>query len=82
MKHPPYTQAKKALGVGGDCKGLGVDLQVWKRMGFSVRDASRATSLSVSTLYELMAAGQLHYLKFGARRIIPAASLAALMGSK
>lgn len=45
----------------------------------SIPDAMRRTGLSRSTLYRLMDAGQLAYVKVGARRLLPEDSLVNLV---
>ena len=47
-------------------------------LAYSVTDAARAAGLGRSTLYELMADGQLAYVKVKARRLITRQALEAL----
>ena len=48
-------------------------------LAYSVRDAARASGLGRSTLYELMANGQLAYVKVKARRLITRQAIEALL---
>ena len=48
-------------------------------LAYSIKDASRVSSLSRSRLYELIAAGELQIRKVGKRTLIPVASLRALI---
>jgi len=49
------------------------------KVGYSIIEACRATSLSKSTIYSHIAAGRLRAVRVGGRTIIPAASLHALI---
>jgi excisionase family DNA binding protein len=49
------------------------------RISYSVKQASHATSLSRSKLYEMMKAGALRYKNVGNRRLIPADALRELL---
>lgn len=46
---------------------------------YSVGEAAKLVSLGRSTLYDLMKAGTLKYVKVGSRRLIPAEALRALV---
>jgi excisionase family DNA binding protein len=48
-------------------------------IAYSVRDAARASGLGRSTLYELMANGQLAYVKVKKRRLITHQAIEALL---
>jgi excisionase family DNA binding protein len=48
-------------------------------LAYSVSEAVKVTSLSRAYLYRLMAEGKLQSRKFGKRKLIPAASLRALI---
>ena len=50
-----------------------------ERLAYSVREAAVAISLGRSTLYEMMKAGTLRFVKRGNRRLIPADALMALL---
>ena len=50
-----------------------------QRLAYSVAEAAEATGLGRTSLYGLMNEGKLEFKKIGARRLIPAASLAALL---
>jgi len=49
--------------------------------GMSVTEAARFLGVSRSTLYVLMAAGQLPYAKIGHRRVVPAEALVAYLAA-
>lgn len=49
-------------------------------LAYSIKEASRATSLGRSRLYQLIAAGQLEAVKVGKRTLIPAHALHKLLG--
>ena len=49
------------------------------RLSLSVPEAAAATGLSKSTLYNLMEAGELRFVKVGARRLIAMAELVAFL---
>jgi excisionase family DNA binding protein len=48
-------------------------------LAYSVTDAARVAGLGRSTLYELMADGQLAYVKVKARRLVTRQALEALL---
>lgn len=48
-------------------------------LAYSIKEASRATSLGRTRLYQLIAAGQLTVIKIGSRTLIPAHSLHKLL---
>lgn len=50
------------------------------KIGYSIREACRASSLGRSTIYNHIAAGRLRANKVGGRTIIPAESLHELIG--
>jgi excisionase family DNA binding protein len=50
-----------------------------KPLAYSVTDAASASGLGRSTLYDLMAQGQLDYVKVRARRLITRKALEALL---
>jgi excisionase family DNA binding protein len=52
------------------------------KIGFSIREASQATSLCKTTLYNHIAAGRLIARKVGGRTIIPAAALHAFIAGE
>lgn len=49
------------------------------KLGFSVKEAAVATSISRSTLYALMAEGRIKSVSIGGRKVIPATALHALI---
>lgn len=49
------------------------------KVGYSIREACQASSLSKSSVYNHIAAGRLRAVRVGGRTIIPAASLHALI---
>ena len=49
------------------------------KLAFTLTEASHATTISRSKLYELIAQGRLETRKIGSRTIIPADSLLALI---
>ena len=49
------------------------------KLGYSIREACRASSLSRTTLYEHIKAGRLRSVRCGGRTIIPADALCALI---
>ncbi len=49
------------------------------KAGYTVREASHESTLSVSYLYVLMAKGQLPFTQVGRRRIIPGVALQHLI---
>lgn len=49
------------------------------KVGYSIREACQASSLSKSTLYNHIAAGRLRAVRVGGRTIIPATALHALV---
>ena len=51
-------------------------------LAYSIKEASRATSLGRTRLYQLIAEGRLEVRKIGKRTLIPAASLRALIEGK
>lgn len=48
-------------------------------LAYSIKEASRATSLGRTRLYQLIAAGQLEVVKIGSRTLIPAHALRKLI---
>lgn len=48
-------------------------------LAYSIKEASRATSLGRSRLYQLIAEGKLQAVKVGNRTLIPAAALRKLV---
>ena len=48
-------------------------------LAYSIKEASRATSLGRTRLYQLIAAGQLEVVKIGSRTLIPAHALHKLL---
>jgi excisionase family DNA binding protein len=48
-------------------------------LAYSIKEASRATSLGRTRLYQLIAAGQLAAVKVGSRTLIPAHALHKLL---
>ncbi|MET3287037.1 UNVERIFIED_ORG: excisionase family DNA binding protein [Sphingomonas sp. 1057] len=52
------------------------------KVGYSIREACQATSLSKSTIYNHITAGRLRAVRVGGRTIIPATSLHALVEGK
>lgn len=55
--------------------------QNFSKLGYSIREACRASSLGRTTLYKNIAEGRLTAIKIGGRTLIPAAALEAfLMG--
>ena len=53
-----------------------------QRLAYSFAEAESLSGLSRSTLYRLMASGQLKTVLLGRRRLIPRDALEALCGSK
>ncbi len=49
------------------------------RVSLSIAEAATSSGLSKSTLYNLMEAGKLRFVKVGARRLIPVSALEALV---
>ncbi|PTR05294.1 MULTISPECIES: helix-turn-helix domain-containing protein [unclassified Novosphingobium] len=49
------------------------------KVGYSIREACQATSLSKSTIYNHIAAGRLRAVRVGGRTIVPATALHALL---
>lgn len=52
------------------------------KIGYSIREASAATSLSKSSLYNYLASGRLRAVRVGGRTIIPADALLALIAGE
>lgn len=52
------------------------------KVGFSIREAVQATSLSKSTIYNHISAGRLRAVRVGGRTIIPAEALHALIAGE
>ena len=52
------------------------------RLAYSIREACEASSLGRTTIYAHIKAGRLKAVRVGARTIIPAHSLHALLGSQ
>lgn len=52
------------------------------KVGYSIREACRATSLGRTTLYAHIAAGRLRATRVGGRTIIPAEALHALISGQ
>ena len=52
------------------------------KIGYSIREACRASSLGRTTLYAHIAGGRLRATRVGGRTIIPAASLHALIAGE
>jgi excisionase family DNA binding protein len=50
-----------------------------EKVGYSIREACQASSLSKSTLYNHIAAGRLRAVRVGGRTIVPATALRALL---
>jgi excisionase family DNA binding protein len=50
-----------------------------KKRAVSIREASQMCSLSRATLYRLIASGQLTTIKVASRRLVPVASIDALL---
>lgn len=48
-------------------------------LAYSIKEASRTTSLGRTRLYQLIAAGRLETIKIGGRRLIPAHALHKLL---
>lgn len=53
-----------------------------QKVSYSIREASEASSLSKSTLYNHIAAGRLKAVRVGGRTVIPAVSLHALLAGE
>lgn len=49
------------------------------KLGYSVKEAAKATTLSRSTLYAHIAAGRIKAVTIGGRKVIPSTELHALM---
>ncbi len=52
------------------------------KIGYSIREACRASSLGRTTLYTHIAAGRLRAVRVGGRTIIPAEALHALIAGE
>lgn len=52
------------------------------KVGYSIREACQATSLSKSSVYNHIAAGRLRAVRVGGRTIIPAEALHALIAGE
>jgi excisionase family DNA binding protein len=52
------------------------------KLGYSIREACRASSLGRTTIYSHIAAGRLRATRIGGRTIIPAESLHALVAGE
>ena len=52
------------------------------KLGYSIREACRASSLGRTTLYAHIAAGRLRAVRIGGRTIIPAEALHALIAGE
>lgn len=52
------------------------------KLGYSIREACRASSLGRTTLYGHIAAGRLRVTKVGGRTIIPAEALTSLIAGE
>lgn len=52
------------------------------KIGYSIREACRASSLGRTTIYNHIAAGRLRAVRVGGRTIIPAESLNALLSGE
>lgn len=52
------------------------------KLAFSIAEACRASSLGRTKIYELISTGQLHTVRIGGRRLIPAESLHSLIMGK
>lgn len=52
------------------------------KIGYSIREACRASSLGRTTLYNHISAGRLRAIRVGGRTIIPAESLHALVAGE
>ena len=46
-----------------------------KKLAYSVEEACKALGISRVLVYELISTGQIHSIKVGARRLIPASAL-------
>ena len=55
------------------------NLPIQQRRAVSIREAAQCCSLSRATIYRLIADGKLTTLKIGARRLVPVASIDALL---
>jgi excisionase family DNA binding protein len=64
----------------------GVSMQSVKhdlpKIGYSIREACRATSIGRTRVYELIREGRLRATRIGGRTIIPAESLLALIAGE
>ena len=54
-------------------------LQKQERRALSIKEAAQACGLSRATLYRLLNDGKLTTIKVGARRLVPVASIDALL---
>lgn len=52
------------------------------KIGYSIKEACQATSLSKGTIYNHIAAGRLRAVRVGGRTIIPADALTALISGE
>lgn len=52
------------------------------KLGYSIKEACKASSLSKSTIYNHIAAGRLRAVRVGGRTIIPADTLTALISGE
>ena len=67
------TKSSTAVQNGDDQKSL-------SHITYGLRDSAAVSGLSVSTLYRHAKAGRLRLVKVGARTLVDAASLCALLG--
>lgn len=49
------------------------------KLGFSIKEACKATSLGRTSIYNHIASGRLRVVRIGGRTVIPAESLRALL---
>lgn len=54
--------------------------QSLERLAYGPDDAATVTGLGRTTIYEMLASGELRSVKVGRRRLIPASALRALVG--
>lgn len=52
------------------------------KLGYSIKEACRASSLGRTTVYAHIAAGRLRAVRIGGRTVIPAESLHALLAGE
>lgn len=73
-EHPGVNMGERDLEHVG-----GAVIPAVQRTAYSVAETCQSLGLSRGKVYELMAAGQLAYVKVGARRLVPVSALQAFL---